>query len=159
MIIANDPPLIDLTAVQDNPPRVALGKAANNFEREDYWEVSRSSRGCARREPGYYKVYDDAADHANFEDSDDEVQVTEAPAASRSITAYQTPAINASRISQNTSATEPIPNNGATNATLPDSNGRIKKRRALEDALEDIEFEQRKRRVQRELDRLMEDGE
>jgi hypothetical protein len=32
--------------------------------------------------------------------------------------------------------------------------GRIKKRRALEDALEDIEFEHRKRRVQRELDRL-----
>jgi hypothetical protein len=147
----------------DLEQRFALSEhePATNFKDKSLPGFKRNkwSRMCVRTESGFYK------DHAWFEDWDDGVQMTEALVASGSTTASrtlrvdQTPAISASQTSQNTSATERFPDTGATSAALLNSNDRIKKRRALEDALDDIEFEQRQRRVQRELARLEEDAE
>lgn len=172
-IITNDTPCIDLTADPDTPPRVTHETDDDSSDsevirrrvwtREDFI-VSRSRYGRRRVGTASYKPLHDAEIY-DMEDAWKEVEVRGAPTASGSTTASQPleldgrSATSASQISQSSSAAAPIPATDTSNAALSSSTDRIKKRRALEDALEDIEFEQQKRRMQRELARLEEDAE
>lgn len=176
-IITSDIPCIDLTADRDTSPHVTLEQyddsSASEAIRRRVWSrqefvVSRSRWGRRRTVSVSYKQPTDAefvAELNAMRDAPKETKVRKLPATSGCTTASQPlepdrrPATITSQISQNSSAPAPIHDTGTANAALPSRNDRTKKRRALEDALEDIEFEQRKRRVQRELARLEEDAE
>lgn len=178
-IIANDVPDIDLTAGQEISSHGTLKPDSNqkklrtimkSVETGEEHVVIKLNRGRECVVPASYKTVmpadiDTMSEYESSDKSDDEIQATNAPAPAHSLAAPQPPrsaqrsVIDASQVNQSNSAAALLPNTAATKSLLSSSNERIKKRRALEDALEDIKFEQRERRVQRHLARLEEDVE